>query len=336
MIASRWADSDAAATTPMQPSSPHHADAPWVVPGASAVQPVEQATTTTSSGAPSPTRVESARGWGRLRRRTVGEILDGGFEVLRYRFVTLVALSSTFALPLYAVPTLLRVTQAHLIAGGSDEQRNAFEMVAGVGTSSGVSPWLTWLSLIGNGLALAFIGVAVAHLVGEWTIGGDPSYRETLGLVVRRSPVLLGAWLMALGIKALGVVALCVGWVFVIPLLMVLSPVVASEHLGPVASVRRCWRLSSRRYAMLLGLTLVSAVVAWVVQVVLSAIAVGLLSIWASASWLWIAVSVVGVAVELVMLPLAAAWAALAYLDLRVRTEGLDLELEITELFGPA
>ena len=60
------------------------------------------------------------------------------------------------------------------------------------------------------------------------------------------------------------------------------------------------------------------------------------LELWSDASWVWVAAGVVGVVIELVLLPLKAAWASLAYVDLRVRTEGLDLELELDEVFGAA
>ena len=62
-------------------------------------------------------------------------------------------------------------------------------------------------------------------------------------------------------------------------------------------------------------------------------VAGAVLALWRTASWIWIAVAAVDVVVQLVMAPVLAGWAVLAYLDLRVRTEGLDLELEAMDRF---
>jgi hypothetical protein len=260
----------------------------------------------------------------RLQPRAVGAILDAGFEVLRFRFARLMAITTLFAVPLYAVPTLLRISQQ-----GDRSNVLAESTLFWLGGGGGASGLLNFVSFLGGALALAIVGVAVAHLVTSWLMGGDPTFRDTLGHVARRGPVLGGAWALALLVKGLGLIT-CVGWIFTIPLLMVLSPVVSCERIGPVASLRRTWRLSRPRFGELAGIALVSlgvTVVFWFVAWVL-------LQIWRDASWIWVVTGIVGVVIQLLLFPLQAAWASLAYIDLRVRTEGLDLELESHELFG--
>jgi hypothetical protein len=266
-----------------------------------------------------------------LQPRGVGEILDGGFEVLRYRFVTLMAVTAIFGLPLYALPALLGVADR----GHTDAFANQGTGLPGFGDGStqNTSGLLSLLTLLGGALAIALIGVAVAHLVTSWVMGGDPTIRATLRHVASRSPVLVGAWVLAMLIKAAGVAVCFVGFIFVAPLLLVLAPVVSSERLGPAASVGRTWRLSRPRFASLLGLVVVSGIVTWVITVVLSLISLLVTQIWQDATWVWVVAGATSVVVRLLLLPLQAAWAALAYIDLRVRLEGLDLQLEADELF---
>ena len=46
------------------------------------------------------------------------------------------------------------------------------------------------------------------------------------------------------------------------------------------------------------------------------------------------AVGTIGLVLSLLTAPLQAVWATLAYFDARVRTEGLDLELQLAEVFS--
>jgi hypothetical protein len=308
---------------PMQPSAPRPPSTdPWAMPGTSSAQPVVAAPDALPGAARAVDNALPSSPVRRLQPRGVGEILDGGFEVLRFRFVTLMAITTLFGVPLYALPTLLRLAQ-----GGDRTDVLAESTIFWLGGGSGADGWLNFLSFVGGALALALVGVAVAHLVTSWLMGGDPTFRDTLGHVARRSPVLACAWFIALLVKALS--SFCFVFVLVIPLLMVLSPVVSCERVGPIAAIRRTWRLSRPRYGEMAGLALVSLGV----TLVLWLVAWLLLQIWRNASWIWLATGIVGVVIQLLLFPLQAAWASLAYVDLRVRTEGLDLELEAGELF---
>jgi hypothetical protein len=320
-------------STPMQPSAPRPPSTdPWAMPGTSSVQPVVAVPEALPGAARAVDTALPSSPVRRLQPRGVGEILDGGFEVLRFRFVTLMTITTLFGVPLYALPTLLRIASGGSRASVLDAQSSILRVFTSEGGTDNSGTLMGFVAAVGGALALAIVGVAVAHLVTSWLMGGDPTFRDTLGHVARRGPVLGGAWALALLVKGLGVIT-CVGWIFTIPLLMVLSPVVSCERIGPIASVRRTWRLSRPRWGMLAGLAIVSALVTSILWLVLSAISTLVLQIWKDASWVWAASAVVGVVIQLLLLPIQAAWASLAYVDLRVRTEGLDLELEADELF---
>ena len=55
----------------------------------------------------------------------------------------------------------------------------------------------------------------------------------------------------------------------------------------------------------------------------------------ASPSWSWAVVSGISLGFSMVLMPVQAAWASLAYLDLRVRSEGLDVQLDLPKVFPP-
>lgn len=267
----------------------------------------------------------------RLQPRGVGAILDGGFEVLRFRFPLIAALTVTLVAPLMGVPLLVRNLRV----------QDRLEDMSSVNFNLGFGPatpgeGATWaLEQLGGGLALALVGVAIGHLVAAWLRGEDPGYRDVMKLVLRRGPVAAAAWVMALIPKSLGVLACGVGVLFTVSMFVVLSPLVANEAVGPFAAVGRCFKLSSGRRA--------TAMVGFVVCGLCVKVAFGLVGMLVATilesqvlqrpTWGWIAMSAVELGFALLLIPVQAGWASLAYLDLRVRSEGLDIVLESERLF---
>ncbi|HKY15099.1 MAG TPA: hypothetical protein VJM33_09255 [Microthrixaceae bacterium] len=257
--------------------------------------------------------------------------------MLRYRFGTLMALAATFVLPLYAIPAAFNFAQiATTTDGVGDPGRPWIGVTELSGASDSGDPLLTWIAVVGSSLGIALVGVSVGHLCAQWLMGADPRYGDVLRATVRRLPVLVVAWALVLPLKALGAAVCFVGVVFPIAAFSVLSPVIAAEGVGPIASIARSWRLTTRRLFPMIVLVVIGAVVSGAVSTLLSIAAGILLSVWETAWWVWIAVAAVNILVELLLAPVVAGWASLAYLDLRVRTEGLDLELESVDLFAPA
>lgn len=302
-------------TTPDTPSEPRRA--PVTAPVGTAQAPVRGPL----RGAP----VE------RLQPRGVGAILDGGFEVLRFRFPLIVALTATVVTPLLGIPLLVRNLRLQ-------DRVDAFSSVSvnlGVGPSTS-GEVLSWgIQTLGGGVALALLGLGVGFLVTAWLRGDDPTYRDVMRLLARRGPLAVAAWVVALAPKALGLAACGIGVIFSVAMFVVLSPVLANEAVGPFAAIARSYRLSSgRRASSMVGLVLCGMLV----QLAFSMLAFMIASVLESEllrqpSWGWIVVSAVQLAFSLLLYPLQAAWATLAYLDLRVRAEGLDIVLEGERLF---
>lgn len=324
----------------MQSFSPsEHHDRSWVAPDAPVDVPSRQ-----QASFESPQRLLSSAALpgspvARLQPRTVGQLLDAGFEVLRFRFRTIAVVAVTLVLPLYVLPQILAAW-----AGGTIGTSNvSSEPASGAATfspfldvMSGATgdAFLTLLSTLGLFLAQMLMGVATAHLVTSWLMGRDPSPSATLRFVARRAPVAIGALFVAMLIKAASVVTCGVALLYLVPILAVLGPVVAAEPVSVVEAIRRTMRLSRSRVGPIMGI----CVLWWLVSSLLTGGAelLGtLLTQWFDAE------SEIGtfigqgltVASTVTMLIVQVAVTALVYIDLRVRIEGLDLELEMMERF---
>ncbi len=190
---------------------------------------------------------------------------------------------------------------------------------------------------IGLSLASMLLGVGLAHLVTGWLIGVDRTAGETLRFVLRRSPTAVLAFVLALLLKVLGAAACGFGLLFVVPLLSVLAPVVGAEEVGGGRAVSRTLSLGRRRLGPLMGVSLLWALVSMFVNLGVQA-AAGALGYAVSDSVDGAAIAIQGVTVAstVLLLVVQVAVTTLVYLDLRVRTEGLDLELEATERFHAA
>lgn len=302
---------------PLPPTVPAAAD--WASPGSTVDAPRFRSAPTIFDEPPRPTRALVASPVSRLQPRTVGQLLDGGFEVLRFRFRTVAIVAATIVLPLYVVPQVLVA---------------AFGGYTDVEVLGGPSSLLAQLGLM---LATMFVGVGVGHLVSGWLVGNDPTPADTFRFLRSRFLVTLGAFVVALVLKALGVVACGIGLLFVVPSLSVLAPVLAGEQLGVIESIRRSFRLTRRRFGPVLGVGLLWALASWIVSAAAGGAAevIGDLAT-GSAEGARVAVQVVGVVATVVLTVVQAAVSVLVYVDLRVRTEGLDLELESVERFRAA
>jgi hypothetical protein len=257
-----------------------------------------------------------------LRPMTVADILDGAVEILKLAPRTVIVLTAVLLLPIQLAmvavansgvqdPTVVGVLGSPIFVGqvGSDR--------------SNVAVMLFVLSSV----LLPILTASIAWLVGSWYGGTSPSLAEVGRATVRRVPVLLLAWLLVHLAEALaaGVTffVLGLGGVVVMVIFVLTAPVIAVEGLGPLAAMRRAARLARRGFLTLLLVAILSAIVENVVFfafVALSALTAGF-------GWGWVVTAVLTTVGTLVSKPIVAGATTLAYIDVRVRAEGLDLEL---------
>lgn len=266
----------------------------------------------------------------RLAPMTIPDILDGGFAIMRRAPATVIGLTAAFVVPIQAAGAWFNrgVDGVTLddVFGGSD---TSFE----VGFAAEVDSTASAILVLGPMIALVFVAAALARLVSAWHVGSDLSLGELLRGSLPRAWALLASWVLVHVLEAVSVIGLGLLPFAVMTWFLVTAPVIGAERLGPIAAMRRSARLVSRRFWPVLGLALLSFLVESLFES-----AIGLLPSFLSAflgteGIAWLLPAVAGILTLLVTMPVVAGITVLIYLDLRVRTEGLDLELDALEAF---
>ncbi len=258
-----------------------------------------------------------------LRPLGIGEILDAAIKLFTRHWRPLVLSVVGLVLPVQIVSALVTASVA-------PEQ---FDFTT---TESGVSEDEEAEFLVGQGIVvlLSFISVLLAtavcfKAVADAYLGVEPDWRRSLRFAVRRlGGLFVLAFAFALAV-AIASIALLLPGIWLAVAFSVAVPALLLERIGPFAALGRSFRLVRGRWwatfgALLVGYLLVGilgAIVQGIVMVVPSVIAEGNTLVGAISS-------VIGGTLGAVLTtPYSAAVIALVYFDLRVRKEGLDLQL---------
>ena len=263
---------------------------------------------------------------------TAGAVLDGAVAILKIRPRTVFGVVAVLVIP-YNV--LVAYLQRDLLGGaGLDEifSNPSLGLAAADSESNGSA---ALVSLLLGPLVLSLAGVAIGYVVAGWYGGRDPSTGEVLRRLGRRSGVALVAFVVVHLLELVGFVLFVLPGLAVMALSVASAPLIGAEGAGPFASVSRSWRLAGRRFFPVLGLTLLTGLVVSVVgQVLLFLPTTIALALGDELGWLLLAVG--GSVVGILTTTLQAGTATLIYLDLRVRTEGLDIEMAAADQFAPS
>jgi hypothetical protein len=315
----------------------------WAVPGSAVDQPVRDAPAAAVPGGwgpaapaddapPSPTVPDVPRI--SLHPRTVADILDGGFAVLKARPRRILALTAAFVVPVQLLAAFLQRNATSFTDLGSllSADPTVLEEEEAVSSWEILAPFLV---LIVTGVALVCVAAAIAHLVTQWTMGRDPAAGELFGVVGRRLWPLLASFVLVKLAETVGAFACYLGIPFVMTLFLVVAPVVAVEGEGPLRAMGRSARLVRPRYFPSMGIALLMALVSELLGLALAALP-QVLAAWIGLERGWPLLALGAIAAELIVLPFVAAATVLLYLDLRVRTEGFDIEMAAVDVLDRA
>ena len=318
----------------------------WVAPGTTADQPAPAPIETVPAGGPRA-GVGHAPAGGRpgdappdsvpaitLRPMTVADILDGGFAVVKARPKRILGLTAAFVVPTQLVVALLQrdaLDGTGLVEWFSTDPTVTDEPVTGGELAA--QYLATAVAIVVPAIALVCIAAAIGHLVGQWVMGRDAPAGEMAGVIGRRWWPLLGSFVVVKLAEAGSLLACYLGLLFVMPLFVVVAPVIGVEGGGGMDAIRRSVRLVRPRYFPVMGIALLMAVVSTLLSWALSALPQAIVA-W-SGDW-WPLLAVGGIASSIVVMPFVAAATVLLYFDLRVRTEGLDLEMAAGRVFDRA
>jgi hypothetical protein len=272
-----------------------------------------------------------------LRPFTAADVLDGAFAVLRTAPGKVIAVAAVFGVP---IQLAVAFTQRGVLGGfGLVELFStdpSADVVAAAEDDGGAgAAWGALLAVVGPSIVLPFVAAALAALIAAWYAGRDITLGEALAAAGRGWWALLASWVLVHLVEGVAAIACIVPMLFVMPLYVCVAPAIAVERLGAIAAMRRSWRLGRRRYWPTFGMALLTGVVAYALTQSLPALPTGLaLLIGLDVGWILLGIG--NALTALIVLPMVAASAVLIYLDLRVRTEGLDLELDVVRVFAPA
>ncbi len=284
---------------------------------------------------------------------TVGDILDGVFKLFKANARSMVTIVAIFTVPIQLIAAW---TQRDVLSGAGflDAFGDPSVFDAETAQPFGDIGSSLLVSLAGL-LVLPFMAGAISQVVaasylGE-TLAAGPALRRTLG----RFWALLGSWfithlpllaaavvmlvllLVGAGIGTFVVVA-SIGFLVVTPLVLavsalsvVVAPAIVVEELGPIAGVRRSWSLVWRRFWPVVGISLLAGLITGLVASALSFVP-SFVALFFGLEYGWIVLAVGAIVASLVSEPIVAIAATLIYFDLRIRTEGFDLQVIATGL----
>jgi hypothetical protein len=266
---------------------------------------------------------------------TAADILDGGFAVVKARPRRIFAITAAFVVPTHLLAAFLQrdAMGGFGVADFFTEDPTVLNEQANADPTGQMVAALL-LTLI-PAVALVCVAAAVAHLVIQWTMGHDAPAGEMLGVVGRRWWPLLGSFLLVKLAEGAGIFGCYIGIAFVMALFVPVAPIVGVEGGGAVEAVKRSVRLTRGRYFPTLGVALLMGLVSWMLANALSALPQALAS-WIGFDDGWPLLALGSIASQMIVLPFVASATVLLYLDLRVRTEGLDLEMTAIDVFDRA
>jgi small-conductance mechanosensitive channel len=260
---------------------------------------------------------------------TVADVLDGAFAIIKARPRKILGFTAGFVVPVSLVAAFF---QRGALVGFwfSDDSALSSESSSGGGEVAAAI-----VLLIVPSIALVCVAAALAHLVSGWSVGRDASAREMLGIVGRRWWPLLGSFVVVHLAEAAGAFACYLGTLFVIPLFVPVAPIIGTEGASVGEALRRSVRLVRSRYFPVMGLALLMAVVSGLLGLALASLPQAVaVSLDSESAWPLLALG--SIVSQIVTTPFVAAATVLLYLDLRVRTEGLDIELAAREVLDRA
>jgi hypothetical protein len=259
-----------------------------------------------------------------LRPLTVPDTLDGALRAWKLAPSTVVGLAAAFVIPAQALLGILTRNDI-----GDVELGQTFgDVLAATGpddVDTGVGGAAFVATVIAQGLALAFVTAGVAALVSGWYVGRRAAAGELVRGALRRWWPLLVAWVAVHAVEGVFGLFLFVPAIVPMAWFAVVSAVVACEAVGPFRAMRRSARLVNRRFGAVLGTCLLVALVDAVLSSALTAIAAIYVELDLPVAW--VVNTVVAAGALLITTPFVAGVVTLQYLDLRVRSEGLDIEL---------
>lgn len=277
-----------------------------------------------------------------LQPLSMGQLLDRAIRLYRQNFWTFVGIVAITQIPsaIFGIlVALLSAPRSALLNEESPFQTLAIDQPGWVSLATII---LALLGFVLTMISYAAITQAVAHtnLGQTLTIGSafDKAKSRWVALLI----AIIVAGIFVLGVAIYTIIPL-LGWFtgpgalifFISVVVPLMIPIVILERKGAVDSLYRGWELARRRFWWLLGFTLILSLFSLLILqgpvllltfVLAEFTGLGLLSAESQ-----IIQQVIATLLNTIYLPLQLTCYTLMYFDVRIRSEGLDLELAAIE-----
>ena len=260
---------------------------------------------------------------------TIPDVLDGAFAILKRRPRDVVLLAAAFVIPVQLIAAVLLrdVFEATGFAGtGFGDSSSVGVQDGGEVTGVGASVVAVLISTC----SLALLTGALARLVADWYQGIATPAGRVLVLTLRRAPALLVGVVLVKILEILGLVGVGIGAYVAMALLHVVSAVIVAESVGPFRAVARSMKLTSRRFWRSMGLPALVGLIGMLLSLGFQIIP-EVLVLLVDDRWNWLVRAASSTVSELVVAPFTAGVVVLYHLDLRIRTEGYDIQLALEQ-----
>ena len=261
-----------------------------------------------------------------IRPMSVGELIDGAFQVTKRRLIPLVKIAAIVVVPtqlltiliqISARPTTERITQPFGTADQFQVTRTVTDFKVFIAAFIAVAI----LGLLARTIAAG----AMVHIVGGDYLGTEIDPSAALREAMRRIPGLIGAGILVSLASGIGLLFCVVPGVFLYVSWSVTTPALIIERASATTAMSRSMQLVKPRWWPTLGfgalLWLIAAIPGFVIAIPV-AVAMDSNSVGGI-----VVTGLLGMAVSLFVTPFTSAATVLLYFDLRVRNEGFDMHM---------
>lgn len=191
-----------------------------------------------------------------------------------------------------------------------------------------------FITLILESVALFTVASIYGELVASWYSGRAVTASDLLVASIKRSPVIVAAWLMVHALEFGGALfTVGIGGLVIGVFLMVTAPIIGAENAGPIVAIRRSTSLVSSKIGHCMAVYSLAGSGALIMRLVIE-FAPSFLGLELLRLPLWLTAGVADLLATVVATAFVAASSTVLYLDLRVRREGIDLDMAMSRAYS--
>jgi hypothetical protein len=283
-----------------------------------------------------------------IRPMTLAELLDRAIRLYRQNFLKFIGIFAIPFIPLALLQAVLSLFTTTSMLGTAEQSTSPEELLFSptfIATFSGMFLIGFLQFIIVQGVATAALTRAIANNYTGKPVGILDSYRTLSTSWLRLVGALLLIFILTI-ILSMWMIIPCVGWLsgpgilFFIALAVtpLIAPIISLENNGVIPSLRRAWDLARSRFWWLVGCALVLAVFGGLVVSGPALLANWILTYLTSTLNLntqmqltmpTLIQNLVTIFTSLLYMPLKLTIMTVVYFDLRARSEGLDLAMQM-------